>query len=123
MKKIEVEFGSFTFLDDTTVVAEAKKGVEIDGEKVSFAIEIIEKELPGDYAMILDRKHDYSVLPVPVYQYFASRERLKALAIVSHRVNPFLPEGMEKRIFGRDIETFYSVEMAHAWAENLLHAH
>lgn len=115
-KKIqETDFGKFTFLDEHVVVAEALEGVNIDGEKVANAVKMIEEEFPGDYAIILNRKSDYSVMPVEVYTFFNTLKRLRALAIVSYKTRDFLPEGMEKNIFERNIEKFHSVEVAHEW--------
>lgn len=117
MKTLETDFGRFTFLDRHTVVAEARKGVNIDGNKVKEAILLIEQELPGDYAMILDRKADYSVAPVEVYRYFASIQRLKAIAIVNYHRRGFLPEDMERRLYGGEIESFTSIAAAHDWVQ------
>lgn len=119
LKASETDFGQFIFLDEHTVVATAHSNVEIDGEKVKRAISLIEDELPGDYAMILDRKEDYSVVPVEVYKYFGSLERLKAIAIVMHSNREFLPDNMEQRIFGGSIVKFNSIEEAHNWLKDM----
>lgn len=100
-------------------MARANEGVNIDGKKVEYAIDLIEKELPGDYAMILDRKADYSVVPVEVYKFFASREKLKAIAIVTYKGRDFLPDNMEQRIFENKIEKFSSINEAHEWIKGL----
>ena len=115
MKTIKKDFGQFTFLDEHTVVAEAYKGVEIDAEKVKQAIELIESELSGEYGMILDRKSEYSIMPIEVYEFFASIERLKVLSIVSYRIHDALPEGTEEAIYGKNIKKFNSIESAHEW--------
>lgn len=118
-KTIKADFAQFIFLDDSTVVARANDGVNIDGKKVQYAIDLIEKELPGDYAMILDRKADYSVMPVEVYKFFASREKLKAIAIVTYKGRDFLPDNMEQRIFENKIEKFSSINEAQEWIKGL----
>lgn len=118
-KTLKAYFGQFFFLDDHTVVAQANEGVNIDGKKVQFAIDLIEKELPGDYALILDRKTDYSVVPVEVYKFFASREKLKAIAIVTYKERHILPENMEQRIFKGSVEKFTSINDAHEWLQTI----
>lgn len=120
MKIVEIEFGKFTFLDEATIVAEAHKGVNIDGKKVRHAIELIENEVPGSYVLILDRKADYSIMPVEVYKYFASLQRLKAIAIVTYKKRDFLPDDMEKKIFKSKIEKFSNVSEAHQWAKTII---
>lgn len=118
-KIIESDFGRFTFLDEHAVVATANSGVNIDAEKVQQAVDIIERELPGDYVIILDRKVDYSVMPLEVYKYFASVDRLKALAIVSYRDREFLPNNMERRIYAGRTEKFSCINDAHDWVKKL----
>lgn len=122
MTVLKTDFGQFIFLDEHTVVAEANHGVNIDGSKVQHAIDLIENELSGDYAIILERKEDYSVMPVEVYQFFASVERLKALAIVSYKGRDFLPDNMEKTIYKGRVEKFTSVDQAHAWIKSIFSA-
>ena len=118
-KTHKTDFGEFVFLDNHTVVAEAYEGVNIDGKKVQEAIGLIEKELPGDYAMILSRKEYYSVMPVEVYKFFASLERLKAIAIVTFRKRNLLPDNMEQMIYGGKIEKFISKNEAHEWIKDI----
>jgi len=118
-KILKADFGQFTFLDDHTVVATANDGVNIDGEKVQYAINLIEQRLPGDYAIILERKSDYSVVPVEVYTIFSNLERLKALAIVRYSTHEFLPDNMEQRISRKKIEKFTSISDAHDWINSI----
>jgi hypothetical protein len=112
-------FGQFSFLDAHTVVATAHDGVEIDGQKVQQAIALIEKELTGDYALILNRKEDYSIVPVEVYKYFGSLGRLKAIAIVMYSHREFLPGDMEQRLFKGMLGKFNSIEKAHSWLKEI----
>ena len=118
-KTHKADFGQFVFLDEHTVVAAANEGVNIDSAKIQYAINLIEKELPGEYAIILDRKSDYSVVPVEVYTFFSNVKRLKALAIVRYAAREFLPHNMEQRIFKRKIEKFTSINDAHEWINNI----
>lgn len=122
MKTIKQDFAKLTVLDENTVVAEANHGVEIDGQKVRQSIALIEEEMPGDYGLILNRKADYSVVPLDVYKFFASRERLKAIAIVQYKSMEMLPGNMEQRLYGREIEKFTSIEQAHGWVKARLTA-
>jgi hypothetical protein len=119
-KTLKTDFGQFIFLDDQTVVAEAYDSVSIEGKKVQDAMDLIENELPGDYTLILDRKADYSIVPVEVYKFFARLERLKAIAIVRYRDRDFLPDNMEQRVFKGRIEKFSSIKEAHEWSLNII---
>lgn len=119
LKTIRTTFGEFSFPDHHTVVATAHKGVEIDADKVQQAITLIEQTLPGDYAMILNRKEDYSFVPVEVYNYFGRLDRLKAIALVIYSDREVLPENMEQRLYKGKINKFNSIENAHDWVKEL----
>jgi hypothetical protein len=116
---LKTEFAKFIFIDDQTVIAEAYDGVNIDGKKIRFAIDLIENNVPGDYALILNRKADYSVVPVEVYKFLASLERLKAIAIVRYKARDFLPENMEAILFEGNIKKFFSINEAHEWIKTV----
>ena len=119
-KTIKSNFGQFIFLDDHAVVAEANYGVNIDADKAQYAIGLIEKELLNDYAMILDRKADYSIMPIEVYEFFNSRERLKAIAIIEYKKQSVLSGDLEQRIFKGLIEKFASKDDAHEWINEVM---
>ena len=120
IKELCTDFGKFTFLDKKTVVATANHGTNIDATKVQLAIDLIENELSGPYALILDRKSDYSIVPVEVYSFFSSIKRIKAIAIVRYNEREILPNNMEEKIFGKNIEKFSTINEAHEWTNSLL---
>jgi len=117
IKSIESDFGQFIFLDEHTVVAKAYAKENIDAAKVKHAIELIEKEQPGDYGIILDRSSTYSVMPVEVYRFFGSITRLKVMAIVKYREIDVLPENMEQKISGKPVMKFSAIDDAHEWVK------
>jgi len=118
-KVLKTDFAKFTFMDNHTVMAEANDGINIDANKVKVAIDLIEQELPGDYGLILNRNSDYSVTPIEVYQFFASIKRLKAIAIVRANGRDFLPNNLEKELFGNLVEKFTSIPSAHEWMKTV----
>lgn len=120
MKYIETDYIHISILDDRTVLLEAIDGVEIDGQKSREANSLIEKAMPGDYGMIIDRKSDYSIVPVEVYKILNSLEKLKAIAIVVHNKSNFLPIGTEQRLFKGELEVFKYIKEAHKWITNIL---
>ena len=99
MKYIDTDFIHICILDTTTVLVEAIDGVEIDSEKSQYANRLIENEMPGDYGMIIDRKADYSIVPLDVYRNLNNIKKLKAIAIVVHNKTNFLPIASEKRMY------------------------
>ena len=119
MKTIDLDFGQFVFLDDHAVIAAANEGANIGPGHAQKAVEMIEEKLPGDYALILDRKADYSVMPLEVYRYFDSLKRLKAIAIVKYKDRDFLPNDMESLLYSGMIKKFDSIEDAHHWVKAL----
>jgi len=122
MKYIETDFLHISIMDDRTALVEAVYGVEIDLEKSKYANELIEKEMPGDYGTIIDRKADYSIVPGPVYDVLNALEKLKAIAIVVHNKKNFLPESMEKSMYKEKLGMFNSIKKALEWMASVLNS-
>ena len=120
MKYLDTDFIHISILDDKTVLVEAMEGVEIDLEKSKYANELIESEMPDDYGMIINRKADYSIVPVDVYNILNSLKKLKAIAIVVYKSRNFLPVETEKKLFKGKLEVFDSVQEAHQWVLQVL---
>lgn len=117
--KKETSFGTFDFVDAHTVIASAHEAVEIDAAKVKHAIELIEETFDGDYALVLNRRSDYSVMPMQVYQFFSAIPRLRAIAIVRYNRREMLPDDMEMRLFDGPLQKFSTLEDACAWVKTL----
>jgi len=82
MKYIDTDAVHMTILDDSVVLVEARHGVEISSVNARVANELIAREMPGNYGMIINRKEDYSIVPVDVYEVLNRMDRLKAIALV-----------------------------------------
>lgn len=115
MKYIDTDFIHICILDDHTALVEAIDGVEIDDEKSKYANKLIENEMPDNYGMIIDRKADYSIVPIDVYRNLNKIDKLKAIAIVVHNKTNFLPIESEKRFFNGKLEVFEYIKEAHEW--------
>lgn len=115
MKCLDTNFMHISIIDSRTVLVAAMNGVEIDAEKSKYANGLIEREMPGDYGMIIDRKANYSIVPIDVYNILNSFERLKAIAIVVHGKRNFLPISMEQRLYNGQLDMFRSIRQAHEW--------
>ncbi|MDH5766495.1 MAG: hypothetical protein OEZ38_10815 [Gammaproteobacteria bacterium] len=120
MKYLDTDFIHISILDNKTVLVEAMEGVEINLEKSKYANELIESEMPGNYGMIINRKADYSIVPVDVYNILNSLKKLKAIAIVVYNRRNFLPVETEKKLFKGRLEVFNSVQEAHQWVSQVL---
>ena len=46
--------------------------------------------MSGHYGMIIDRKSDYSIVPIDVYEVLNGLEKLKAIAVVVRNEQNFL---------------------------------
>jgi hypothetical protein len=120
MKKIDTDFIHINILDDKTVLVEAMDGVDITLEKSSYANQLIEDAMPGNYGMIIDRKADYSIVPVDVYNVLNSLEQLKAIAIVVHNKKSFFPLSAEQKLYQGKLEVFQTISEARQWIEEIL---
>jgi hypothetical protein len=120
MKYVETDFNHISILDDIAVLIEAIDGVDICAEKAKYANDLIEKEMPANYGLIIDRKADYSIVPVEVYNALNKYERLKAIAIVLQNKRNFLPVTTEKKLFKGQLEVFKTIKEAHAWITGVI---
>lgn len=77
-------------------MVEVIDGAEIDREKSSYANSLIENKMPGDYGMIIDRKSNYSIVPIDVCRNLNNLDKLKAIAIAIHNKTNFHPITTEK---------------------------
>jgi hypothetical protein len=115
MKYIDTDFSHICILDDKTVLVEVIDGVEIDGEMSKYSNRLIENEMPGNYGMIIDRKSDYSIVPLDVYRSLNNIKKLKAIAIVVYNKTNFLPIASEKRLYNGELEVFQYIKEAYEW--------
>lgn len=120
MKYIDTDFIHISILDAKTVLVEAMYGVEIDLEKSRYANQLIANEMPANYGMIIDRKADYSIVPVDVYNVLNSFERLKAIALVVHNKTSYFPVSVEQKLYQGQLEAFQTINQAHRWIEKKL---
>lgn len=120
MKHIHTDFIHISILDTKTVLVEAMDGVNINLAKSIYANQLIANEMPGDYGMIIDRKADYSIVPVDVYNVLNSFERLKAIALVVHNKKSYFPVTAEKKLYQGKLEIFQTIIQAHKWLEETL---
>ena len=120
MKYIDTDYMHICILDNKTVLVEAIDGVEINDEISKNANKQIEDEMPDSYGMIIDRKSDYSIVPIDVYRNLNKIEKLKAIAIVVHNKSNFLPISTEKRFFNGELEVFQYIKEAHEWLEKVI---
>jgi len=121
MKKIDTDFIHINILDDKTVLVEAMEGVDITYEKSTYANQLIADAMPGNYGMIIDRKADYSIVPVDVYNVLNSLNRLKAIAIVVYSKKSFFPLSAEQKLYHGKLEVFQTICEAHHWLSETLH--
>lgn len=120
MEVLEMGFLKANLLDRKTVLVEAREGVEIDHEKSTYANQLIQDKMPGDYGMIIVRNRDYSIVPIDVYKVLNSIDTLKALAIVTPAGRNFLPIQTEKKMYDGQLESFLTVEEAQKWIEEVV---
>ena len=120
MKQIDMDALNIKILDQQTVIIKAVEATEIDNSISSQANELIQNEMPGHYGMIINRKHDYSIVPIDVYNNLNKCENLKAIAIVLHNKNNFLPHSTEQRLFNGKLEFFSTINEAHSWITSVV---
>ena len=119
MKHLDTDFIHISILDPQTVIVEAMDGVEIDLEKSKYLNDLIENEMPNDYKMIINRKADYSIVPIDVYKILNGLKKLKSIGIVLNNKANFLPLSTEKKLFKGKLEFFQTIKDAHEWKNQI----
>ncbi|WP_460231088.1 hypothetical protein [Aurantivibrio plasticivorans] len=120
MSEIEGRYGSAVFIDDHIVYMRMNEGVEVKLSGARSTHRKIAEHMPGNYGILIDRVHDYSISPVELYEYLNSIENLKAIANVVYRENTKSSLATAERIFQGHFGYFSSVEEAHAWLNSVL---
>lgn len=115
MKEFDIHFANIRIIDSQTVLIQAKYGVEIDAEMSRKAQKLIESEMPAEYGIIVDRKADYSIIPIEVYRTLNEIKNLKAIAIVLNGKRSMLPVNTEKNLFRGELAVFQTIAEAHEW--------
>jgi len=118
MKILETDYMKLTILNNKIVLVDVADGIEITKEKTQLGIAMVEKEMPGDYGVIINRKEDYSFIPVDVYSVHNSHPRMKAIALVIYDNRIVLPVATEQRLFKGKLEAFNSVKLAKEWIDS-----
>ena len=115
MRAIDTKAVDIAILDNDVVLVEAKYGVEINSVNSMIANDLIASEISGNYGLILNRKKDYSIVPVDVYEVLNSMERLKAIAVVLYNETSKLGIVTEQHLFKGALAIFDNVEDARVW--------
>ncbi|NIQ11611.1 MAG: hypothetical protein GWO08_17490, partial [Gammaproteobacteria bacterium] len=69
---------------------------------------------------IIDRKEDYSIVPVDVYEVLNGFEKLKAIAIVIYKETSAPNVAIEEYLFNGRMKLFSDVEEAEAWLRTVV---
>jgi len=84
-------------------------------ETVANIHEFIAKRLKCDYGIIVDRQADYSLLPVPVFQFLNAWAPLTAIAIVAHRPMSKTIAQIDKGLSRKPLAIFDNIDDAQLW--------
>ena len=112
-------FSLITFEGNIALI-EVRDGIEVDEKMALSACNIINASLKGDYGLIFNRNHSYSILPKDVYQAINQQERLVALAIVTYNDISKAVAKSEKVYCNRPFNCFSEVSSAQQWLRALL---
>ncbi len=111
---------TITMHRENIVLVDGKRGTQITKEKSEKYNAIIENAMNGPYGMIINRKEDYSIAPVQVYNVLNSTENLRCIAIVAYRNITLTTIETEKLLSENPLESFISVGRATEWLSKLL---
>ena len=115
------KFITGSLINDHLVALRAQAGSAIDRDVVTDIVNKIENAVSGDYGLLVDRVHDYSVDPVPVYHFLNRLPRLLAIAIVAYRQASASVTAVEQSVCEKPLRIFDHVDDAVAWLERVYH--
>lgn len=126
MKSIELKCGTVQIHARNIFSIQVRKNYFIQSEDVGDVMDKIESIADSAYALISDRKHEYSTDVPKVYSLLSDRKRLKCFAIVAYRSNTekifnmekSIEEAISKRVM--PLELFDNIEAAVSWANIIL---
>ena len=78
------------------------------------------QHLPGDYGLIVDRREDYSLRPVQVFQFLNQWAPLQAIAIVVHRHHSKTVAEIDKALSRKPLKIVGSLAQAQDWINEQL---
>ena len=119
MKSVKIGNASISIIDDEIILFEADPDSVVDKTKARNFYAEIERQVAGEYSIIIHRKHKYQLLRMEVFNVINSQERLRAMAVVA-------PEDVSKKM--ADIEaplckkpfaTFTDIDSAVSWIRSL----
>lgn len=115
---IDTGIVTLTIISDEVVVVRARVGVSIDGDAADETHKIIAEAMAGDYAMIIDREADYSLLPVAVFNVLNRLPRLKVIAIVARRPTSVTIAAIDKALCKKPLQVFDNLAEAESWVKS-----
>lgn len=107
-------------LNDHIVLVRAKHGVEVNPKASREIDNFIIDAMSGNYGIIIDRAEDHSVVPIDMFKVLNKIPDLHAIAIVVHKSSSATAAEIDRMLFNRELEIFFSVEKAQEWMETIL---
>ena len=118
-KQIDTGDAILSLLDEHVVLVETKPGVTLDKQKTDKFYEIVEKQMSGNYSLVINRKNDYRLMRFEVYNIANAHNRLRGIAIVTHKKVAGMMAELESPLSQKQFARFSNVDDAIAWARKL----
>jgi len=117
--QIDTGYASLTVLDDHVILVETKEGMVLDKKTIGEFYEKIEREMPNDYSLVINRKNKYKLMRFEVYGEANTHSRLRGIAIVTHKKTTEVMARLEAPLCQKPFEVFNDVDRAIGWAKSL----
>ena len=117
MREIDAGYAKLFLYDEKIVVVETKPGVIVEGSMVKAALDLIEKQIAADYSVIINRKNEYKLMRLEIYNETNHRQRLIGIAIVTHSKAAEMLTDLEIPLSQKKIAKFSNLEDAISWAK------
>lgn len=121
METINTGKAQIKVVNEHIVLFEANPDIVIDQKTAINFYDEIEKHVPGNYGLIIHRKHKYQLLRMEVFHIINNRKRLVGLAIVAPKDIARKMADMEAPLCEKPFSTFSDIDDAAAWLTTLHH--
>jgi len=119
METLNIGNANISLVDNDIVIFEADPEIVIDKIKAQNFYKEIERNVQGEYSIIIHRKHRYQLLRMEVFDVINSQERLLAMSVVAPQESRKKMAIIEAPLCKKPFEVFADIESAVTWIHSL----
>ena len=117
---LRLDYARLDFPRYNIATVQVDSGYSVDQNMATDIHRLIYRHLGCNYGMIEDRARDYSIFPVPIFQFFNNWQPLQAIAIVTHRTASKTMAEIDRSLSRKPLAVFDDMASALVWLNRQL---